>query len=724
MHQSKWSRFVNPFIGTTSGGNVHPGATLPFAMLNVTPHTETLDWSNMGYNYADSMIVGFVHNQLSGIGNSEFGNFLVMPTLKVDANLLPNFGIRAKKYNEIAEPGFYSVLLDSSILAEVTAQSRLGQHRYTFLNTAIGDTVWVVINLARASHPQKVIASKLIWDDSKNCFLAEGRYNGGFATNPSDYSTFAAFKSLQKPDIIRTWKDSLISEQKSQEGENAEQLGGLLGFMVDSSPFEIELQVGISYKHSLQAYQYVEKNTNSFNETRGNAVQLWENLLGKFLVNGGTDEQKRIFYTALYRMYLMPTDVTGETPGRISKRNNRQFTNYFAIWDTFRAPHPFFTLVEPSTQSEMLNSLLDISDQFGWLPDGHSGNGLTKIQGGTNADILFLDAWEKQLQGVDYERAFSYLLKNATEPSPDPLDGSATRGRHPEYLEKGWLSSDLQWASVSKSLEYAYNDYAVWKLGSDLGKNNSVSKAKERALGIFTLFDDESGFFRPKKSDGNWITDFVPSYTYSPDSWTYRLHYYEGSAWHYLGYVPHLFPKLIEKLGGDAAFVQKWDEQFEKRHIRGYFNIENEPVILAPYQYIYAGRPDKVQEIIPLILSESYHATPFGWPGNDDSGTLSAWYVFSALGFYPNPGQNWYFLGTPLFDESHLQLENGKEIVITVNRNSDDQHYIKKVTLNDRPLNRAFIFHHELINGAQLDFEMSSTPTDWARGIKPPSPDF
>lgn len=722
-HKSPYD-YVDPFIGTTGGGNVHPGATLPFAMLNVTPHTETLDWSNMGYNYRDSSIVGFVHNQVSGIGNSEFGNFLLLPVRNLDPKKLPAFGHRSLKAEERAAPGFYGVhLLDDDIHVEVTATERSGHHRYMFKNTRPGDTLWVILNLARASHPQLVTESSAsLKPDGK--IYASGTYTGGFGSLPEAYTAHFAMESTRSPDLVLTWKEDQIQNTINVAAGDGAHAGVLLGY-VANGPFEvIELNTAISYTEARKVASYIDQTTAEFVEfeqVKDAARDRWTKLLNRFRVRGGSEKEKTLFYTSLYRMYLMPTNISGETPST-RKTSGPAYTNYFAIWDTYRAPHPWLTLADPSVQRDMLNSLLDIADEIGWLPDGHSGIAATRMQGGSNADVLYADAWVKGIEGVDYQRAYKYVRRNATIPSPDDGDRSHTFGRHKEYLNKGWISADKRWASVSKSLEFAYNDYAAGVLAEEFGTKEEASRFYQRSDKIFELFDDETGFFRPKNSDGSWVDPFDPAYTYSPTSWTYRLHYYEGSAWQYVGYIPHRFPKFINALGGEEAFIQKWDEMIENRHTRGYYTTENEPDILSPYQYIYAGRPDKVQEIIPQIIEEDYDDRPGGWPGNDDSGTLSAWYVFSALGFFPNAGQDWYFIGTPMFDRAELELEDGSTLIIEAKRENPEEVYISSATIDGEQLDRAYLLHDEIKNGAHIIFEMSDKPTRWAWDSRPPSP--
>lgn len=714
---------VNVFIGTTGGGNVHPGATTPFGMIALSPHTDSQHWGNMGYNHADSFIIGFVHNQASGVGNSEYGNFLVMPAR--NAVSLENFGYKSPRTNERGTSGYYAVHLSKpNATVELTATARTAHHRYAFKQNAKGDTLKLIFNMSRCSFPQKPLRSEAkIGDDG--IIRGFGIFDGGFGSDPSETQAFFSAKPSRTPDFIAVYKQSKIFENATSIKADAnEECGAILGWIASKDEETIELTSAISYKSHQNSDGYIramEEKGASFNRIASQVETAWNELLATIRVQGGSDAERTLFYTALYRMCLMPTDITGETPDGF-KTTGKAFTNYFAIWDTYRTQNPFFALWIPSHQKELLNALLDIADHRGWLPDGFTGNAFTSMQGGTNADVLFADAAVKNLKGVDYERAFRYVMKNATDTTGDKPGQRATKGRFPEYLRQGFLYADKQWVSVSKSLEYAYDDYCVYALASALGKADSAKFALERASKVFALFDTTTGFFRPKRSDGKWVEPFNPTMIFPEgQAWSYEVHYYEGSAWQYLGYVPHDVYRLIESLGGKEKFVAKWDEMFANRDTEGYFTIWNEPDMLAVWQYIYAGRADRTQRFSREILKQDFRVAPDGYKGNDDSGTLSAWYAWASLGLFPNAGQDWYFVGSPVFAKAVMRLENGNALVINAPNASEKNIYVKSLKLNGVPIERAWIRHGEIANGATLDFEMTDSPTDWGSKDLPPS---
>ncbi len=722
--------YVNPMIGTAAGGNTHPGATTPWGLIALTPHTDEQGWGNMGYRYENRYIIGFAHNQVSGVGSGEYGNFLVMPARNAVA--LSSFGYKSERVDETATAGYYAATLTApNVRAELTAQARTGHHRYTFAGGNKGDTLRIIFNAARASHPQYAAATTAQVAENGRVVRLQGRFTDGFGSEPPDFTAFFTAHVSELPANYAVWNGDRVETAVHISAEEREDCGVVLNFISDGNPKIIELTTAVSYRAAQNADAYIaefQAQRKTFDDVKSDAREQWNNRLNSITIEGASDIDLTIFYTALYHALLMPTDITGETPDGF-KTSGRAFTNYFAIWDTYRTLNPFLTLLFPSVQREMLNALLDIADNRGWLPDGFTGNGLTQMQGGTNADVLFADAAAKRLQGVDYERAYRYLKKNATVNGDSPAFSGlrARKGRYAAYLKNGWLACDKQWASVSKSLEYAYNDYCVWVVADYLNRGSEAEAFKARSRTIFTLFDAQTGFFRPKKTDGAWLSPFNPARVFPPGQvWSAEVHYYEGSAWQYLGYVPHDFYGLIRRLGGNEKFTAKWDTLFANRSgadfTKGFFSVSNEPDMLAPFQYIYAGRADRAQFWSRKLIEENFKATPDGLPGNDDSGTTSAWLLFAALGLFPNAGQDWYFIGSPTFKKATLRLENGKSLIIYARNTSTQNIYVKSLRLNGKKLNRAWIRHRELENGATLEFEMTDAPTRFGAIETPPSP--
>jgi predicted alpha-1,2-mannosidase len=721
------TQHVNPLIGTAAGGNVYPGAVVPFGMMSLTPNTDELGWGNMGYRHENRHIIGFVHNQVSGVGCGEFGNFLIMPTRRPFA--LGSFGYKSERTAERAEPAYYTTRLTRhNVTAELTATARTGHHRYTFHAGKKGDTLSIVFNAAKASHPQWATRTETRLAQNGKHVSLFGEFTDGFGSEPLAYSAWFAATCSETPAFVQFWKDSSIVKTDALITAEKQEGGVILNFISDGTEKVIELTCALSYRTAATAEQYLashKQSQKSFDAVRAESSTRWASLLDKIKITGASAEQQTIFYTALYHGFIMPTDITGETPDGF-RTSGKAFTNYFAVWDIYRTLSPLLTLLAPSIQRDLLNGLLDIADRFGWLPDGFTGNAITQMQGGSNADVLFADAIVKKVNGVDYERAYHYMMKNATQ-SGDAPGMAGRKGRYTEYLQNGWLAADKQWCSVSKALEYAYNDYCVWVMANDLGKNFDAEIIKQRSLKIFTYFDSTTGFLRPKLSSGKWVEPFYPSAVFPPGTeWSYEVHYQEGSAWQYLGYVPHDFYGLISRLGGARNFVAKWDTLFERRSGRnftkGFYSTSNEPDMLAPWQYIYAGRADRTQYWVRKILSEDFTTTSDGLPGNDDAGTTSAWAVWAMLGLFPNAGQDWYFIGSPVFKEARLTLENGNELILSAPRTSEQNIYIRSLTLNGKKLNRAYLYHHEIANGATLEFDMTDTPTSFGNENTPPSP--
>ncbi|MDX2128158.1 MAG: GH92 family glycosyl hydrolase [Chloroherpetonaceae bacterium] len=730
--QSKISK-VNPFIGTDGGGNVHPGATVPWGMIALTPRTEERGWGNMGYRKENKFILGFVHNQVSGVGSGEYGNFLLMPAR--GATEL----VRDKEYSsresEVASPGYYKVFLTKpKVTVELTANESIGYHRYTFDDSS-SDTLKIIFNASEASHPQTVSSAESEYDPKRNELRCTAVYTGGFGELPSDFRAYFVASFSEKPVAVHYWKNGgiITSNNEPNRSESNEESGIVVSFLPKKNRKSIEVIASVSYLNFESAKKKIDdtkRKKQSFDQTRKSAELTWESYLNRISIEGATKETETIFYTALYHSLLMPTRLNEWEKDKAGTfKKTHAYTNYFAIWDIYRTLSPFLSLILPSIQRDMLNALIDIGNQYGWLPDGFTGNAFTPMQGGTNADVLFADAAVKDLPGVRYEEAFQLVLKNGFIPGDEPNLKStrAFRGKPRQYLESGWLGADEMWQSVSKSLEFAYNDFALWSFGKKIKKESEVAFAFERSQKIFALFDSTTGFFRPKNRNGEWVENFKPEFVF-PEGlfWSAEVHYYEGSAWQYLGYVPHDPYGLISRLGGDRAFVEKWDFFFNHRsnrdYTKGYFSVSNEPDMLAPFLYIYAKRADRTQFWTNLILQENFDTTAAGLPGNDDSGTTSAWFLFSSLGLFPVAGQPIYLLTSPQFQNASLTLENGKKLTIRCTNKTKENIYIKSLKLNGKSINRAWLMHDEIKNGATLEFTLSSIPTDFGNSELPPNP--
>ncbi|MBC8008849.1 MAG: glycoside hydrolase family 92 protein, partial [Burkholderiales bacterium] len=438
----------------------------------------------------------------------------------------------------------------------------------------------------------------------------------------------------------------------------------------------------------------------------------WERTLSVIEIEGATDAQRRLFLTALYRCFTMPTDLTGDNPRWDSAEPH--YWHYFAVWDTFRSLNPLLTLVAPERQRDLLRSLLDTADHTGWLPDSWISGNAGRIQGGNNAHILFADAFVKKLPGIDYAKAYAAMIKDAETPLPPTR--ARTQGRHEveDYARRGYLTDTVR-NSGSVTLEYAYNDYAIATLARGLGHTADAARYLKRSQFAFNLFNPETKSFWTRAADGQWTPGFTPDYQGKP---IWEGPYYEGTPREYGASVPHDMAGLIQRYGGPAAFVAYLDELFDG----GHFHLHNEPLFLVPYAYNYAGRPDRTAERVRRLVDTAFRLKPNGWPGQDDSGAMSSWYVWSALGLFPVAGQDVYLIGSPRFARGLFRLGGGggKTFSIRAEGVSPENKYIQAATLNGRPHAQSWFHHADIIAGGELVLQMGPKPSAWATSAPPP----
>jgi predicted alpha-1,2-mannosidase len=470
------------------------------------------------------------------------------------------------------------------------------------------------------------------------------------------------------------------------------------------------MKMGVSFLSVDQARANVVRE--DFDTVRHQAEDAWEQVLSKIEVEGGTDAQRRIFYTALYRAHYMPHDLTGENVWWQSTEPH--YEDFYTLWDTFRTLHPLFTLIQPERQRDMVRSLIDTYRHTGWLPDARIAglNGLT--QGGSNGDVLIADAMVKGMTGIDYETAYQALVKDAEVESARPLN----EGRQlVDYKRLGYMSLTLN-RSASRTLEYAYDDFAVSEVARALGKTEDAAKYLKRSANWTNLWDPKMRCIRPRYSDGTWLENYDCEHEY-PDSTTewWDAPFYEGRPIQYSTYVPHDVQGLIQRVGGDAAFVAWLDDFFERK----LYTQGNEPDLLAPWLYIHAGRPDRTADRVRAILAGEYREGRDGLPGNDDAGTMSSWYVWGAMGLYPNAGQPFYYIGSPVFARVAIDLGGGRKFVIEAPGTSASNRYVQSAELNGKKLDRAWLTHAEIAGGGKLVLVMGARVSDWGRGARPPS---
>ncbi len=747
-----YTRFVNPFVGTGGHGHTFPGATVPFGMVQLSPDTREDNWDgSSGYHYSDNTIWGFSHTHLSGTGIPDYCDILFAPTIgepeffAKSGDLSENGYASAFKHeNERAEPGFYSVKLDEgNIFAEMTATARVGFHRYTF--PAGTSEANLILDL---KHRDKVL-------DSELRVVAPNRIEGyrrsaSWAKNQVIY--FVAEFSESFADYELVLNDNRTREKAiTAKGENIK-----ASFRFEAkSPVIVKVAVSPTGISGARKNMIAEAPTWDFEKVRADAKSAWNKELAQIEVAGGSDAEMTNFYTALYHTKIQPNvfqDFDGSyrgLDGKIHTLVNQPAdpksqilnpkSNYytvFSLWDTFRAAHPLYTITDQKRTADFINTFIKHYEQGGRLPVWEFAANETDTMIGYHSVSVIADAMAKGITGFDYEKAFE-AAKNSAELDHFGLEA---------YRRRGYISMEDENESVSKVLEYAYNDFCIAQMAKILQtkiekdskgfstgwlekeidlKKADYEKYIKRAQYYKNIFDQQTGFMRPKQN-GNWISPFLPNEV--------TFHFTEGNSWVYTFFVPQDVTGLMELYGGKANFTRKLDELFttdqkltgrEQPDITGLigqYAHGNEPSHHITYLYNYAGEPWKTQKLVRRILDEFYKPVPDGLIGNEDCGQMSAWYILSALGFYQiNPGQPVYAFGTPLFKEAKINLENGKTFTIRAANVSNKNFYIQSVKLNGKAHKKSFFTHEDLMQGGILEFVMIDKPNQKAFAEAPVS---
>ncbi|CAB3756596.1 hypothetical protein LMG29739_02487 [Paraburkholderia solisilvae] len=704
---------VDPFLGVDAGGKVFLGATVPFGMVKLGPDVESIDGVPAGGGYASTGLVdGFSHLHLSG-GSGKYGNILVAP---VTGPLDPQ-DIKSARSSEDSSPGYYRTQLTRyATLAELTATRRVGFHRYTFARS--GDAhltinVAHLLNHGNGDESQQFVGGKVtVLSDHE--VTGVGRYKGGW-NEGGEYRVYFYAVADTPAAQSHTWSGSTLSSSQSASIERDAPLGASLDYTTAVGQV-IQLKVGLSFVSEDQARRNVMTETPgwSFDTVHDAAVAAWNEALSPLRISGATESQRRQFYTAMYHAMLVPSDRTGENP--LWKSKEPYYDDYYAIWDTFRSAGPLLTLIAPDRERDSIRSLIDIYRHEGYMPDARSGNTTGRTQGGSNADVMVADAYVKGMTGIDYPTAFAAMQKDAEVPPANArMEG---RGGLTDYNSKGYVTNADE-RSGSRTVEYAYDDYAIAELACGLGRDAAARRYAAHAGNWANLWDTSlsvggmTGFIRPRNVDGSWAAPDLKVRGTWPDF------QYEGDIWTYSLYAPQDVRGLIRISGGKQAFIHRLDTLFDRKH----FDMTNEPGFLLPMLYIWAGRPDKTADRIVDQLEKPFNDSRAGLPGNDDSGAMSAWLIFQMLGFYPNAGQDVYLIGTPSFPEAEIDMPSGKVFRI-VTRNLDSGHlnrYIQSATLNGKPLDQAWFRHAQIADGGTLELTLGSTPTAWGTRVPPPS---
>ena len=732
---------VDPFIGTGGEGHTYPGATVPYGMVQLSPDTriqsrkDGYGWA-AGYRYDDSTIVGFSHTHFSGTGHSDLGDLLLMPTtgeLKLERGNpdqpLSGYTSRFRHATERAQPGYYAVTLeDSNVRAELTASARVGMHRYTF---PAGKPAHVVLDLRTSmyDYPGKILWSRIrVRPDGTITGFRETR---GWAPGRQLYFALRFSQPLSGHQLHDTEQDIPYKGFPPPGEKNPELRAQIEGRQLVAAfdvapaagtPLLVKVAISPVSEEGAIANLDAEAPGWDFDGMRAAAKQQWSEALGAVDAQG-SEAQRTRFYTALYHTLLGPT-LFMDSDGRYRGPDNavhqaKGWTNYstFSLWDTYRALHPLATLVQPPQRTnDFVNSLLASRREsaHGVLPVW-SFHGLeTWCMIGYHAVPVIADAYMKGIRGYDADEALQAMVASANY---GPYDGIA------QYRELGYVPIDEEGEAASKTLEYAYDDWTIAQMAQAMGKSDIAAEFNKRAGNWKHAFDPATGFMRARKRDGSFREPFDPSAS------GYGSDYTEGNAWQYSWYVPQDVAGLAAAHGGNEKLMARLDAVFEAKvdpsifaHMEditgliGWYAHGNEPSHHVAYLYAHAGQPWRTQARLKQIMDTQYAARPDGLAGNDDLGQMSAWYVFTALGFYPvTPGSNQYIIGRPFLPRATLNLPNGKHFSIVANGLDDAHAYVGSVTLNGRPLDRAYLTHEEILAGGELHFSMQAEPNrEWA----------
>ena len=715
------TQYVDPFIGTGFHGHVFLGANMPFGAVQLGPvnMSEGWDWCS-GYHYSDSTIIGFSHTHLSGTGIGDLGDILVMPAT---GNVLPKKGklnMPESGYyslfshkDETARPGYYSVQLQRySIQAELTATQRVGFHQYTF---PASETAQIIFDLKEGigwDGPVETMI-QLVNDTT----VAGYRYSKGWALDQRIYFT-AIFSKPIKNFVIYD-EDSLINSRNSFKGKRVK---GVAYFTTKNSE-KVLVKVGISPVSIDNAAENIKAEIPAWNFDGivKEANIAWDNELNKVQIESNVPSVMRSFYTALYHTMIAPSiynDHNGDYLGTDKKvYKNAPFTNHttFSLWDTYRGAHPLFTIYQPERVNDMINSMLAIYQQQGTLPVWHLMGNETNTMPGYSSVQVVADAYLKGFRGFDTALAFEAVKATAMR---------SERGL--KYVNTiGYIPADSMVESVAMGLEYSIADWGIAQMAKRMGKTDDYKYFSQRAKYYQQYFDPATRFMRGRINDSAWRTPFSPF-----EARHQRDDFSEGNSWQYTWLVPQDAEGLITLLGGEKAFTKKLDSLFllegdmgkeasnDITGLIGQYAHGNEPSHHITYLYAYAGEPWKTADKVRYILDSLYSDKPDGLSGNEDAGQMSAWYILSALGFYPvNPSNGLFVFGSPVINKAVLALGNGKTLRVNVKDNSAKNIYIQRISFNGKPYTRSYILYRDIMKGGTINIEMGNRPSKtW--GIK------
>lgn len=726
----EYSSYVDPRIGSEGLGRVFIGPSCPYGMVKPSP--DCTPSPNSGWLPMPERVDGFAQVHVSGTGGGpKYGNVLVTP-----------FGDGMDRVNhydyreyETIRLGYYDTQFkQNGIRTEITTANRASFYRFTYpedslKSLAVDAGFFLGENpVPDAREAQQFVGSEIqVLSDHE--VAGYTRIRGGW-NNGKAYTVYF-YAETDRPFVQSlTWKGNRITKAQSQY-DSAEKTGALLRFAKNDKV--VQLKVGISFlsmqKAKFNAHSEIPHW--SFEKVHQDLLGQWEQLFQKIEIDPSTPlAKKRMFYTGLYHTMLMPVDRTGENP--LWSDPEPYYDDFYAIWDTYRSSSPLITLIDPKREADIVRSLVNIYKRDSYMPDARSGNSNGRTQGGSNAEIVIADAFVKGLKGIDYELALEAMLKDATVP-PGENEEAEGRGGLIPYLELGYIPHGIDRAG-NRTVEYSYCDYAIALVAKGLGKEDLYQRYLKQSENWKNLWRSDyehegaKGFIMPRDKEGNWLdsipfghsTRMQPKFKYTPVTFEgpwytpwWGMFFYEASSWEYSLSIPHDVPGLIEKCGGAADFEKRLDIFFDK----GFFNVNNEPSFLTPCLYHWLGKPWRSSDRIREIIAKNYNDGPVGLPGNDDSGAMSSWLAFHMIGLYPNAGQDYYLIHTPLLESTTFHLEGGKEFKVVAKGLSDKNCYIQGVTLNGKDYPYSVLRHKDIMTGGELVLKMGKKPGNWGKEL-------
>lgn len=724
------SQYVDPRIGSEGLGRVFIGPSCPYGMVKPSP--DCTPSPNSGWLPMPERVDGFAQVHVSGTGGGpKYGNVLVTPF----GNGMDRVNHYDYREYETIRLGYYDTQFkQNGIRTEITTANRASFYRFTYpedslKSLAVDAGFFLGENpVPDAREAQQFVGSEIqVLSDHE--VAGYTRIRGGW-NNGKAYTVYF-YAETDRPFVQSlTWKGNRITEAQSQY-DSAEKTGALLRFAKNDKV--VQLKVGISFlsmqKAKINAHSEIPHW--SFEKVHQDLLGQWEQLLQKIEINPSTPlAKKRMFYTGLYHTMLMPVDRTGENP--LWSDPEPYYDDFYAIWDTYRSSSPLITLIDPKREADIVRSLVNIYKRDGYMPDARSGNSNGRTQGGSNAEIVIADAFVKGLKGIDYELALEAMLKDATVP-PGGNEEAEGRGGLIPYLELGYIPHGIDRAG-NRTVEYSYCDYAIALVAKGLGKEDLYQRYLKQSENWKNLWrgdyehEGAKDFIMPRDKEGNWLdsipfghsTRMQPKFKYTPVTFEgpwytpwWSMFFYEASSWEYSLSIPHDVPGLIEKCGGAADFEKRLDIFFDK----GFFNVNNEPSFLTPCLYHWLGKPWRSSDRIREIIAKNYNDGPVGLPGNDDSGAMSSWLAFHMIGLYPNAGQDYYLIHTPLLTSTTFHLEGGKEFKVVAEGLSDKNCYIQGVTLNGKDYPYSVLRHKDIMAGGELVLKMGKKPGNWGKEL-------